>query len=383
MQWVSCRFTDGRVIADLPSFEPSYPIRHTLSNWDTAKGRLWLDDKTTPNWQRATLEGGAWIAGYDDDDPAETPQWVGFVVTAKLDATVDAVDVDLATAEAYADRRFIGDVTHSTAEGRNAIVQSTVNSHLLDGAFGRPGMPIRVVMLGGDGPTPAEDLVWQNADNASVLTRWKQLTAQLGGEFTIDWEWTADTDGARVLGAVLRVGDRIGTAAPAGRGPGVTFDMPGPLVTFSELHDYSAGNGANVVTPYSSGQGAGVPYAPDIVAADFHGRGTFEQRYQPAPSISPPTLAQYAQQAAAILAPGSRPVSLGVSLARLEGRRFGQDWILGDDIGWNVANTRADGSPILAFPDGTSGVGRSLAVELTSPTIITPILGVPTVFVAA
>lgn len=380
---IACRFTDGRVIADLPTLDPQYPVRHTLSTYDTARAYLNLEGAPN-NWRRATLPFGSWICFYDDEDPDETPQWVGTIVNRTPSGTESRIPLDLVTAEGYADRRYVRDETHTTAEGRNAIIASTVPKYLVDGATGAvasglPGFPITAVQLGGAGPHPAEDLVWQNADNVSCLGRWLQVIGQLGGEFTIEWDWVTADDGAKALAATLKVGDRIGNAALPGFGPVVTFDMPGPLTSYSEPEDYSAGKGANVVTAYSSGQGETVPFAPDVVAADFGGRGAVEFRWQPAPSISPTALAQYGQQWAPILLPGQRVASLGVSLSRSEGRRFGRDWRLGDDIGWNVKPIDEKGAPILAFPKGTSGVGRTLAVELTSPTVLTPILGVPVI----
>jgi hypothetical protein len=384
LQWAAFEMRTGRNIADLPTLDVEYPLRRMLSNYSTAAAHLNLDG-APPNWERAVQEGASWLACWDDVDPDESILWCGYVVNGLYDATRDIVDLNLTTAEFYADRRFTGDTIHDH-EGRDDIFTDTVTSRIDDGSD--PGIPITVVTAPGStnpvvlGDGDAGELIWQNTDNASVLTRWGQMIGQVGGEYTIDWHWVTFGDGARGIAATLYVADKLGTPRTPGFDPAVTFDYPGSLIAFKQVRDYSAGKGANKIVAYSSGEGGVTPYAPPVYAADLQssGRATFEQRYQPAPSVSVDTLAQYAAKALKILAPGGRSVTMTASsvAAAVTGRQFGRDWHLGDDLGYSVAAEylAEDGltvRQVLAFPRGLDGVGRAIAAEI-SDTTISPIL---------
>lgn len=390
LQWVSADLLSGGIVGDLPSFDPTWPLRRTISQAETATGTLHLAG-APENWERAIREGGALLACYDDtpnpDGSQPKPiQWCGYVpASGPLDAASDDVPVNMATYEAMLDRAFVGDTTYLTTQHRDDIIADLITS------WWAPGTGISYLQLNytpGGGPTPAlmdqppvpnAAIVMQNTDNATVLTRIQQVIAQLGGEFTIDWAWSDDGES---LVPTMSFGDRIGRAATAGLDPPVTFELPGQLVTFQQSRSYAAGDGANKIVPYSTGQGNTTPYAaPILTPAD--GRPTFEYRYQPAPSLSPSALAQYGQQASPILAPGKRPVTLVASTARLAGRRLGVDWGLGDDIGYNVrspyTNAQGETVTIRAFPRGVKGVARAIGYELTDTTVA-PTLADPQIY---
>jgi len=306
-QWVAAEMVTGRLIASLPGVEldPGSPLRKTISTYDTALGSLQLTpDPVDPmraqpeNWERALEEGASVLACFDDTDPLRSIQWSGWVSLQKRDGASDSVAFTLATLESYLDCRFVGDVTYDTTWGRNAIIADLIANWITAG-----GPTIQLELdYSGAGPKPAESLVWQNTDNKSVLDRITQLCAQLGGEFTIDCAWSAD---GLSLVHTLHFGDKIGTPAAAGKDPDVTFEQPGVITAFSQVRDYSKGKGANKVVPYSSGQGTTTPYGTPVLASDFAGRPIFEFRYQPAPSISPVALQQYAAQAIKVLARGA------------------------------------------------------------------------------
>lgn len=373
---MSARLLDGQVIADLPGFEPAWPLRRTISAADTGTGTLHLDKSTPENWETAILEGGSTLLCYDDADPSLPILWAGWVVSAPRDYASNDVPINLVTFEDMFDWAFVGDVTYGTTWHAHDII------HNLLGMFtAATGIPVDEVYRPGTGGMPTEAIVMQNTDNATVKTRFDQVCGQLGGEYTIEWKWINGGQGVR---PVLIHDDRVGQAAPVGADPLVTFESPGTLISLTQGRSYDRAGAANKITPYSSGQGPSTPYGTPVTApAD--GRPVLEVRYQPAPNLSPAGLQQYAQQALAVWGPGARPVTLVASTERAEGRRLGVDWHLGDDIGWNVAasyqNEQGATVPVLAFPNALTGVGRAIAYELDGDAhTVTPILADKTVY---
>jgi hypothetical protein len=384
LQWAAASLLTGKVIADLPSLDPNWPLRNTISAIDTATAVLHLVG-APENWLTATLPGGALIFGFDDAVMPDGSQpkpiaWCGYVTTRPRDAATDDITLGLATFEAMLDRAYVGDVTYTTSQHRDDIIADLVTTW-----FG-PSTGITYLHLAytaGGGPTPSlmdspptanAAIVMQRTDAATVKARIDQVVGQLGGEYGITWAWSADGES---IVPTLRFGDRIGTAAPAGLDPAVTFELPGSMTAFAMDGDYSSGAGANQVVTFSSGQGATTPFStPVSVTGD--GRPTLAYWYQPAPSLSPAALQQYAAQALTILGPGKQSVTLSYSTTNDTSRKLGLDWNIGDDLGYRVPGQYTDETgqtvTILAFPDGAEGIGRSIAVELTDPTTVTPIL---------
>jgi hypothetical protein len=373
-----------RNIADLPSVVPDWPLPTVLSNYSTATAKLYLDG-APPNWQRATMEGAALLAFYDDDDglPQHAIQWAGWVNGATPQASQDVVELSLVTLEGYFDRRYQGDVTFGSTWGWRAVIDYMVTHNVA--TFTEPGIDGLLLDYAGDGtlvaPDPANPLVWQNTDNATVLGRMQQLIGQFGGEFTVEWAWSAD---GQSLIPTLVMGDRIGQVATLAS-PAVTFQYPGLLDDASQARDYSDGRGANKIVAFSSGEGTVTPYADPVYAADFEGRPTFEYRYSPKTSESDLTvLASYARQAMKILGPGARPITVSLATTdpnAMQGRRFGSDWRMGDDVGLVIGGIGQDGKDTVpAFPGGISGVVRVIGVNRYEATI-SPTLAEPTIYV--
>jgi hypothetical protein len=375
-QWVAAELLTGRVIADLPSFDPQWPLKRTVSTATNATGTLHLAG-APENWEQAVRDGASLLACYDDADDSRPVAWCGYVpTTGELEVASDDVPVTMATFEAVLDRVFVGDVTYTTSDHRDDIIADLVETWFpscgitylqLDYEVG--GGPTPPVMDSPPASIPTAAIIMQNTDNASLLQRMQQVFSQLGGEFTVEWAFSADQE---FLVPTLTFGDRIGRGAVAGSDPAVTFELPGSLLNLRQLRDYSAGAGANKIVPYSSGQGTSTPFGTPVILPT-EGRPVFEYRYQPASNISPAGLAPYAQQAGKILGPGRRPVTLVVSLARMKGRRLGVDWVLGDDIGYAAispyTNSFNQEVVIPAFPRGISGIGRSIGYELTDTTV--------------
>ena len=380
-QWVSADLLTLQVIADLPGFDPNWPLRRTLSSDDQGSGVLHLTDDTPPNWRDATRGGGALLACYDDTALTDgtTPNpivWAGYVVDSSFTFENDDVQVSLATFEAVLDRAYVGDVTYPTTAHRDDILADLITSWFIPGT----GITVSLDYTPGGGPTPVEAIVMQNADNATVKARFDQVCGQLGGEYTVEWAWS--TDGAGLV-ATVRFGGHVGAVAGSD-GPLVVFDAPGHITSLSQKRSYAASDGANKVVGYSSGSGDYTPYsAPVYAPAD--GRPTFEYRYQPAPSISPTAVAQYVRQAVKILGPGKQPITCQFTEQLPVGRRLGVDWKLGDDIGLAVAasyiNEQGDRVLIRAFPDGLDVTARCIAYDFDDATI-TPQFADTAVYVA-
>lgn len=376
LQAASADLLTGRLIADLPSLDPQWPLRNTISAANPATATLHLEG-APENWERAILEGGSQIFFYDDtvfpDGSQPKPiAWCGYVVEAPREADSDDVDLTLATFEAVLDWAYVGDLLYTTDWNRDDIIadlvnrsfQSETNIAYLQMAYTLGNGPTPAVM--DSPPVPDAALIYQRADAVTLQARIDQVVQQLGGEYAVTWGWSPD---GQSIVPTLRFGDRFGIPAPTGLGPGVTFETPGIMFGFKEGRSYAAGAGANEVVTYSSGQADTVPFSDPAIAANLEGRPKRPYWYQPAASVSKGALNQYAQQALKVLAPGKRPISFSYSTVRDTGRKLGLDWNLGDDIGYRVAP-----GTVRAFPDGREGVGRAIGYEITDPTTVTPIL---------
>lgn len=382
LQWVSADLRTGGIIADLPGVLAPDALRRSVSNYDTATLTLDLGGAPPEDWERATMPCAAVLACYDDaeDTPGVTPgpiQWAGFVTQRVRDPASAQVSLSLATLEAYFDRRYVGDVTWPIATHRDDLIASMLTQNVKTTGADAGIDNLRLNYKAGGGPALGKStqppIVWQNTDNATVLSRLTDVLGRWGGEFAVEWSWSSDNT---ALIPTVYFGDRVGTSATAGLGPAVAFEFPGSIASAQSTEDYSQDSGANKIVAYSSGQGSVTPYAPPVRAtkSGFE-RPTFEYRYSPVSSETDTTVLQtYAKKQLAQMAPGKQ--SIAVTLSRDPGstvaRRLGVDWRLGDDIGLII-------QPCDAFPAGYVSAGRVIAYEVTD-TIITPTFADPTVY---
>jgi hypothetical protein len=361
LQCVATNLRTGDIVADLPGIDWDWPLQRTIGRYDTATARLHMD-QAPGNWEEAVLEGASVIHVYDDLNPAHTPLWSGMVLTQLRDTDVDYVQLSLATCDAYFDRRFVADVDYAAAP-QNTIVQDLISRFIAEGAL--PGLSVTVRIIGGSGAP--RDETFRLTDNASVYSRLQKLMATTGGpEFTVDWAWT--TDESQIL-PTLTTGDRIGMSAPAGLAPATTWAMPGCVSRAQQTRDYSSGKGANDVTAFSSGVGSLTPSSDPQRAANYQNRPTYEYRWSPAASVTDPlVLDQYAQQALALLAPGSQGLVLTAAISAAP--QLGADWFLGDDLEYAIGGLDDQGGELVAqFPGGLQGIGRAIGYQLTDTTI--------------
>lgn len=356
-RWLSVLLSSGEIIADLASVGlPQSPLRRTIGQYDTTQISVYLDGAPS-NWLRATRPGAAALVCYDDDDPQQLPQWGGFVVTRSRSLKSGKADLSLATYDAYFDRRIVGDRSF-TQVGQNAIGQSLVYNYA--GSQGRyPGVPFVYQCEDGVGVDGTlRDRNYLDADNATLYNRLRQLSGVIGGlEWTVDLVW--DDTNTLILPR-FRYGSRIGISPPAGRRPEGVFD-DGSITDATYLESYADGDGANVVSAYSSGQssnaGTGTtPSSGPMLAQSFNLRPAFEYRYQPSTSITDVVLLQsYAAKAVAVLAEGQNSLTLTCALTAQS--RYGGLWRLGDDVESIL-------EPSWQFPSGVDVVARAVAYEV-------------------
>jgi hypothetical protein len=280
----------------------------------------------------------------------------------------------VATLESYLDRRLMGDVTY-TATGQNDMVADWFARFVTTGPLG--GMPFRISYTGAGA---LRDRAYLRTDRKTVYSALTELSAVIGGpEWTVEWEHQSSPERYT---PVLYVGDRVGVAVTPGMSPAATFQAPGCIISATMVEDYSGGKGANAVIAYSSASGGTVPTSPQQVAAD-DGRPTFEVDIQPSTSIiDVATLTSHAQSALTTLAPGQSSLVLVSSVENAP--PLGVDWMLGDDVGYQIGGLEYDPSnpsdngreSVPAFPGGISGVLRCIGWEMTLDGVqtVTPIL---------
>lgn len=357
-QWVATELLTGVQICDLNDLVTDR-VLDTIGRYEIVNATLPIPT-APPEWERATMEGATAYYLLADNPTGGEPLivWCGYVATSQRDET-DVVTLTLSTFPGYMDGRYVGDKTY-TQVGQNDIVADLVNTYVADGPDG--GIPIRVQYVTA-GAGKLRDHTYAVTDDKTVYSALQDaMNWDDGPEWWVGGEW----DG-QLLKPVCYVGDRIGTSA-GGEQPNATFDMPGNCTAFQRVQSFASGKGANAVMAYSSGQGDTRPQSPVQVAADAD-RPTFEYRWTPSTSIlDVDTLTEYAEAALGNMKAGASSLSLTAIADQPETPAYMSDWVLGDDIGYDVQTP--------AFPGGLSGTARAIGMELTlgNTRSITPVL---------
>ena len=404
LAWISVDAKTGGVLADLPDLDVP-KVSRSICRYDSTTATLPVP--TAPEgWELATRPGGAVMILLDSDAP--NPLWGG-MVNQRTRGSGDILSLSLATEESYFDGRFVGDETY-VGIGQNAIVADLFSKYVSVGPLG--GIPIRVEQVGGAGTL--RDRTYTDDSDKSIYSVLTELAALTDGiQYSVEWERTI-VAGKPIYTPVLYVGSRIGTPVMAGMAPSATFDLPGCVTEASYAEDFSGGRGANSVVAVSTATGNVRPQSPPQLAAD-DGRPTREYRFTPSTDITiTDTLTDHASKALAALATGANALTLSAAVAAAP--KLGTDWILGDDVGYQIGGLEADprarwtpgfsdlfsdiftdmfgtytgmdktlvnpnGRPsVPAFPNGLSGVARCVSWELSFGTpeapkiIVTPTL---------
>jgi hypothetical protein len=354
LSWVSVSATTGRVIADLPTLRVDGALKRTLMRYESQTASLPMgnpadpEDPTRPpdNWRQATRKGAAFLVALDEE---ETPLWGGLVVRRNTSEGPDA-KLTLASAEAYFDRVYVGDVQFSSIP-QNSIVQTLIETYA---GPAQGGLPLRVEVVGGLGVV--RDQAFRDLDDKTLYSVLTDMSGMLGGpEWTVGWEWTDE----QTLGLVAYVGDRVGSAPPPGLGPSAQFHLPGSVTTFDLDEGYGNNEGANDVTATISTARSPRQIAPE------DGRPRFEYRWSPDNVSTFDDLVSHATRGLTAMREGT--VALRLSASRTDPPYLGRDWDLGDDIGFDLT------AP--AWPEGITGTARAVGWELTDDTV-TPLIDV-------
>lgn len=352
LSWVACNAADGAVLADLPDLWAER-VSTVIGTYTSTTATLPVP--TAPEgWVRATLPGAAFLVLLDDtgDGTDPVPLWGGLVLR-RTRSLGDEVELSVASIESYLDRRYVHDRTFA-GTAQTDIVRLLVTETATS-------FPIRVQAAAS---TVLRDRNYRDASDKTLLSVLSELSGVIAGpEWTVGWEH--QTNPERYT-PVLITADRLGSPAAPGMGPGATFEAPGPVTNVQFVEDYGDGKGATDVMAVSTASEDTRPQSPHQVAGTSE-RPPFEHRFTPSTSISQvSTLVQHAQAALAAMSDGAQALTLSAVVE--DAPRLNRDWFLGDDVGYAVQ------AP--AFPDGLSGVARSIGWEITfeEPPIVTPIL---------
>lgn len=351
LSWVAVNAIDGSIMADLPTLKVDGPLKRTLMRYESQTASLPMGDPLDPedptrppeNWRQATRKGAAFLVALDE---ANVPLWGGLVVRRNTSEGPDA-KLSLASAEAYFDRVYVGDIQFEGIP-QNLIVQTLIETYCNT-------LPIRVEIVGGNGQPRSQ--AWRDLDDKTLYSVLTGLSGLLDGpEWTVGWEWVEEGQ----LGLVAYVGDRVGSPAPAGLGPAAQFYLPGNVDTFDLDEGYGNSEGANDVTATSS-----EARSPRQVATG-DGRPRFEYRWSPDAAVATyDDLVSHAVKGLATMKEGT--VALSLTLNRSYPPFLGRDWNLGDDIGFDLT------AP--AWPKGITGTARAVGWEL-SDNAVTPLIDV-------
>lgn len=361
LKWNAVNLTDGIILGSVPNLIVDQALTQTISQYDSASVKLPVVGKPGPpvNWMRLTKAYATALIALDGTDPSTSPQplWGGITQQRARD-TSTAASVPLATAESYLTRRFIRDDLQYPAAtwGVCQVAKDLLTRYVVDGAGGRPGLPLRIVLLDNGA---GQDIEWHDQDDKSVYSAF----GDLGIEWSCSWEWQHDPER---LTPVITIGTRIGfVLATSGLPrPRVNFTFPGNLQSASILEDYTDGKGANDVMATSTGSGSIRPQSAHQVAATFDDRPTVEERYSAGTGID--QLAALNADAAAdlqTLQDGSK----AYTLTGLYGKapQFGRRWGIGDDVGVSIRGPQ--------FPDEPDDVVRAIGVSF-DPGTFSPVV---------
>lgn len=367
LKWLAVSLLNGQVICDLPGIVSRDPCRRTLGRYETMVVNVIVTDDTSPSWLAGTRPFAAALIAYRGQPGSEVVYWGGIVLRRKRTLGSNAVELTLATPDCYLDVRNTGAYTTDPGSiGATTDQVDIVADLVAQFCVANQGLPISVTTLPSAGYQ--RYAVYNDYDDKTVYSNLSALSGLLNGpEWTAHWLW--DRPSNTIL-PVLYVGDHIGFQVPAGLAPRAYFDSAN-LLDASVEEDYSKGKGANDVTAVSSGQGLARPQAvsPNPPATVLDGRPRVQYRYQPTTSIQDPlTLQQHADHAYALLADGTNTIVLKAAADTYP--LLGEDWGLGDDIGYGF-----DGP---AFPGGLSGIARAIGYE-ASDLYTSPVLYAPTV----
>lgn len=303
------------------------------------------------DWQAATEPGRAMLALLDEAN--EQPLWAGLVLRRRSTAG-DWVTVDLATHEAYFDRRYTGDHTYTTTD--QALIASGV---IGDATTEGVAMILDAPQVG-----PRRDRTYADDEDKTVLSVLDELAGIIDGiEWTVDLRW-ADNAARTALERVVRVRRRLGVANDF---PPAVFAMPGAVTDFDYLEDYTSEYGANEVQATSSGEGDTRPESSRMRSL-LPGWPLYQRRFTPSTSItSKDVLDSHARAELTQTWDGLKQLTLTARASAAP--KVGEAWSLGDDVAVQLtcprfpARVNADGALVAGYAGVARAVGWGLDLD--------------------
>lgn len=339
LAWYGCDLRSGDIIEDLRSLTPGGALSRRLGTSTTLSATLGLAGAPT-DWAAATDQGRSMLVAVDT--ATDTPIWAGLVLT-RTGGSAQTVDLQMATPEAYLDRRYTGTIT-LVQQDQAAVCAAVLAAAMTDGPPFQLDAPATGVLM---------DYAVTDGDDRTALSALQELMGAEGGpEWTVDVAWNSSHDGFVLP---IRIRPTVGTQAAQPEG---VFDFPGCVTSYSLAESYEAGKGATVVQARGEGEGDGRMTSAAYVANALIAAGwpRWVYRFTPSAGQSDPTqLNAHASQALALMQTGARvwEVEAAASVAP----RLGRDWALGDTVRISV-----ESSP--RHPDGADVVARAWAWEL-------------------
>lgn len=312
--------------------------------------RIWDQGQPVAGWDPATLPGRTMLVALDAE--TEEPLWGGMVYRRRSTAG-DWVILDTVTLEGYFDRRYVSDHRFTFVD-QALIAEGLIADATNDG--------VEMVVDAVTSFRFREREYFEDEDK-TVLSVLSELAGIDGGiEFTIDLEWADETH--TVLRRVVRVAGRIGAASAR---PTAVFTMPGAVVDFDYLEDFSSEYGANAVQAVSSGEGDTRPESRWMTVLQA-GWARFEKKFTPSTSITAvATLNLHARAEVLQTWDGMKELTLEAELTTAP--RVGVDWRLGDDVGVSLTCPRfparldADGSVVPGYQANVRAIGWELDLD--------------------
>jgi hypothetical protein len=353
--WLAVDALTGRIITDMPGITCD-KVGATLGDFWTGAANLSVAG-APPDWLRATAPWSTYLVLLDDEQP--DPVWGGWIAYRSRSAS-DTVLLTISTWEAYLARRFVRDLVYTGTE--QCALAAHMVGQCVTSAAPPQSVPPALIVETTPGST-LRDRTYESASDKTVLAALQELSGVDGGpEWTVTWRHLT---GPERYVPVLTIADRIGVSPPAGLAPAATFEMPGPVVDFQLIEDWSTDAAANNVIATSTAEGDVRPQSSPHIYPDPV-RPTLEYRWTPSTSITNvATLDAHAAAAVAVMCDGG--TALTVTAAKQDAPVLGVEWRIGDDIGYRIQ------SPAVGLLEG---VARAIGWEAVTQGVetVSPIL---------
>jgi hypothetical protein len=354
--WLGCRLGDGRIIAELPDITGA--VSRVIGRYTSASLSIPIPlagPAAVPlvTVLQATAPTRTMVVAVVND----VPTWAG-IPLPRTRGTPATMPLGCVSIEGYLQHRFVGDHVWN-----NADESSVIAAGLLGDAGALAGVGSGIGLIVDAPPTGrSRDRTYLATDHRNVYDALSELMAVRNGpEWTIDLDWTDGTHTAVAL--IARVRSRLGIAATSPQAifettaDSVFASQGGADATYELAEDNSGDRYANFVVAYGSGEGEDQPQSDPAIDHDVLDTGApiWEQHYRPSTSItSVSVLDEHAEAQLARVHGGAQLLTITSRLAAYP--RYGVDWQLGDDIGWQLAGH--------GHPQGFTGQGRAVGFEL-------------------